>query len=79
MCKWAVVCVCSYDNQVSSVDLFDSYEDASKFIGSDAAESYDEMKEHNANIYMENCGQCAEIVINGSTDYFWSIEPTNIH
>lgn len=79
MYKWAVVCVCAYDNEVSSVDLFDSYEDASKFMESEAAELYDEMKEYNENIHAEIFGSGAEIVIDGSTDYFLTIEPTNTH
>lgn len=79
MSKWAVVCVCAYDNEVASVDLFDNYKDASRFMKSEAEESYEEMKEYNANIHMENCGQYAEIVINGDADYFWTIESVNIH
>lgn len=76
---WAVVCVCAYDNEVSSVDLFDSRKEASGFMTNDVNESYDEMSEYNADIHMENYGDGAEIVINGSVDYFWTIEPTNIH
>lgn len=79
MSKWAVVSVCAYDNEVADVDLFDNYEDAYKFVQSDAAKSYEEMKEYNADIYMNNYGQRVEIVINGSTDYFWDIEPVNVH
>lgn len=79
MSKWAVVCVCAYTNEVTDVDLFDNYEDAYKFVQSDAVESYEEMKEYNDNIHMDNCGQYVGIVVNGITDYFWDIEPVNIH
>lgn len=79
MSKWAVVCVYAYNNEVTDVDLFDNYEDAYKFMQSEAVESYEEMKEYNENIHAEILGSGAEIVIDGSTDYFWTIEPVNVH
>lgn len=79
MSKWAVVCVYAYDNEVTDVDLFDNYEDAYKFMQSEATESYKKMKEYNAEIYIENFGQYVEIVNSGDVDYFWTIEPVNVH
>lgn len=71
---FAVVCVCAYDNEIASVNAFDTYKKAFEFMDKEATESYNEMKDCNSNIAIEFYGQRVDIIVNGNLDYFWTVE-----
>ena len=73
---WAVVCVGIYDYTILSVNLFDDFDEATRFVRNDVEESYREMSEYNDNISIEadySAGY-AEVVINGEVEYIWGTD-----
>ena len=73
---WAVVCMGIYDYTILSVNLFEDFDKAARFISSEAEKSYDEMCEYNDNISLsvDHSGGYAEIVINGEVEYIWGTD-----
>lgn len=73
---WAVVCVGIYDYTILSVNLFDDFDKATRFVRNDVEESYREMSEYNDNISLsvDHSGGYAEIVINGEVEYIWGTD-----
>ena len=73
---WAVVCVGIYDYTILSVNLFDDFDKATRFVRNDVEESYREMSEYSDNISIEanySAGY-AEAVINGEVEYIWGTD-----
>jgi hypothetical protein len=74
--KWTVVCVDHFDSTVLSVDLFEDYDSARKYMDKDMQDTYNEMT--NATD-IAHFGQSVTIYIGDDPEYTWSIRQVNIH
>lgn len=74
--KWAVVCIDQYDSQVLSVDLFEDYDSAVKYMNEDAQGTFDEMENPTD---LSNFGNAITIYIGDDPECTWVVTPTNTH
>ena len=74
--KWAVICTDQYDCQVLSVDLFEDYDSAVKYMNKDAQDTFDEMENPTD---ISNFGNSVTIYIGDDPEYTWVVTPTNTH
>ena len=74
--KWAVICTDQYDCQVLSVDLFEDYDSAVKYMNKDAQDTFDEMENPTD---ISNFGNSVTIYIGDDAEYTWVVRPTNTH
>lgn len=74
--KWAVICTDHYDCQVLSVDLFEDYDSAVKYMDKDMLDTYNEMESATD---IAHFGQSVTIYIGDDPEYTWVVRPTNTH
>lgn len=74
--KFAVVNVGYEDSHVYSVDLFEKYDDARKFMLEDVHKF---LEECDYGLTLEDYGQEIVAYDGDGAAYHWVIEPTNIH
>lgn len=79
--KWAVVCINQCDCDVLSVDLFETYESASKFMEKDADDVLNDVIANNdgCDACVKNYGQSATLYVYDEPENCWCIVPTNTH
>ena len=79
--KFAVVCINNYFRSVSSIDVFDKYEDARVFMNRDVNEVAEETKKDNLdyNLRIANHGSSVTLWDGHRPWYNWSIKSVNIH
>lgn len=74
--KWAVICIDQYDCQVLSVDLFEDYDSAVKYMNKDMQGTYNEME---CATDIAHFGNSVTIYIGDDPEYTWAVRPTNTH